>query len=88
MNAAIHYSELKPFPFPGPLDQEWETYRREVAGFLAEGREGKHVLIFGDRVVGFWDSREEALAEGYQRYWGKPFLVHQVKTYEPLLRAG
>lgn len=83
----IHYSELKPFPKPGPLSEAWDTYRREVAQMIADGHEGKYVLIHGRDILGYFDSNEEALSEGYRRFLVKKeaFLVHQVQTYEKLL---
>ena len=41
----IHHTELQPFRPGETLAVEWEVYRREVGRFLAEGYEGKHVLI-------------------------------------------
>ena len=78
----IHYTEL-PEARPGEvLGDEWNTYRREVGRWLAEGQEGRHVLIKGDQVIGLWDTDEEAMAVGYQRFLGQPFLVHQIQARE------
>lgn len=83
----IHYTEL-PASEPGtPLDVEWETYRREAGRLLAEGNEGRHVLIKGTEILGIWDSHEDALGEGYKRFLLQPFLVHQIQTRERLYRV-
>jgi hypothetical protein len=83
----LHYTELPP---PGPNDPlavEWNTYRREVARLLAEGQEGRHVLIKGEEIVGIYDTHVEALSAGYQRFWGQPICVHQIQTRERVYRV-
>src|SRR5438270_39537 len=80
----IHYTELPP-PGPNdPLELEWNTYRREVARLLAEGQEGRHVLIKGEEIVGIYDTRDHALEVAYQRFLDEPFFVHQIQTRERL----
>src|SRR5207244_3208082 len=69
----IHHTELPAAEPEGPLRQEWETYRREVGRFLAEGHDGRHVLIKGDQVIGLWATHVEALIAGYERFLGQPF---------------
>jgi hypothetical protein len=70
------------------LHVEGETYRREVACLLAEGYEGKHVLIKGDVIVGIYDTDQEAMAEGRRRFLMQPpFLVQQILTWEPVVRC-
>jgi hypothetical protein len=48
------------------------------------------VLIHGQEIIGLFDSEDEANSEGYRRYLlaNKAFFVHQIRTFEPLLRAG
>jgi hypothetical protein len=82
----VHHSEL-PEARPGePLAEEWNTYRREVARWLADGLEGRHVLIKGAVVIGIYDTCEEAMAAGYERYLLQSFFVHPIRTEEPYLR--
>jgi hypothetical protein len=85
----IHYTELGPAQPDSPHYQEWEVYRREVGRLLAEGYAGKHVLIKGDEIIGFWDTRWDALGAGYHRFGsGVPFLVHEVQERERVYRVG
>jgi len=65
---------------------EWTTYRREVGRWLADGHEGQWVLIKGDRVLGLYDTRTEARAEGLKQYLMESFLVHQIQREEPVYR--
>jgi hypothetical protein len=80
----IHFSELPTTP-PGIERKEWETYRREVGRLIAEGHEGKHILIKDQAIIGIYDSDAEALTEGYRRFEGEGFLVHQIQTWERVL---
>jgi hypothetical protein len=84
-NRAIPYTDLPQARPDSPLFVEWDTYRREVARLLAEGREGQFVLIKGQQLVGLFASEQEALGQGYQTFPGQAFLVHQVCQREPLL---
>jgi hypothetical protein len=80
----IHYSELKPVPPEMHLSTEFATYLREAPRLLAEGYEGKHVLIKGNQILGFFDTRGEGLAAGYRHSLDESFLVRHIQTYERL----
>jgi hypothetical protein len=79
----IHHSQL---PAGNPSTPEWDTYRREVGRLLAEGHEGKWVLIEGDTVSGIFEDARDAKEVGYRRHPLGGFLVHQIQTYEPVRR--
>jgi hypothetical protein len=81
----LHYTQLPPPPPNDPGATEWNTFRREVGRLLAEGHEGRFALIKGEQIVGIWDSRREALDEGYRRFLMQGFRVQQIRTWEPLL---
>ncbi len=83
----IHYSELPEARPDSPLYTEWEFYRQAAAKLLAAGNEGRHVLIKGARIIGIWDTHDEAASIGYQQFPGQPFLVHQIQERERLLRC-
>ncbi len=83
----IHYSELPPSVPNTPLAEEWDFYRREVGRLLAEGLEGKYVLIKGEAIIGLWDTAGEARAVALQKFLRQPVLIHQIQTREPLLRT-
>jgi len=84
----IHYTELPPSKPGDTLAEEWETYRREVGRLLAEGNEGRYILIKGKEIIGIWDTRDEAFATADQRFPRQPFLVHQIQERERILRIG
>jgi hypothetical protein len=80
----IHDGEPAP---PGSLFcAERECYRREVGRLLAEGHEGKWVLVKGEAILGPFDTEEEALGVRAERFFGQPVLVQQILTREPVLR--
>ena len=56
----IPYTALAAAPPDSPIATEWNFYRRQVGRLLAEGNQGKWVLIKGERIVGIWDRHEEA----------------------------
>ena len=84
----IHYTELPPAIPGSEIAEEWETYRREVGRLLAEGNEGRYVLIKYGQVIGIWETREEAMATAYQKFQLQPFLVHQIQERERIYRIG
>jgi hypothetical protein len=83
----VHYTAL-PEAKPGEaLYLEWNTYRRIVGRLLAEGNEGRFVLIKGEEVLGLYDTREAARAAGLARFLLEPFLVKPLCVEEPPLRV-
>jgi hypothetical protein len=62
------------------LEQELETYQNKLQELLAQ--EGKFVLIRGDEVAGCWETYEDALQAGYQRFGLESFLVKRIEAIE------
>jgi hypothetical protein len=77
--------EAKP---DSPLYREWNYYRREVGRLLAEGHEGRFVLIKGEAIIGIWDTRAGAKAAALQQLLMQPCLIHQVRSRELLVRLS
>ena len=82
----IPYTELPDVPPDDPLFHEWNTYREELPRLLAEGHEGKFILLKGTEIIGFYDTLDAAHRAGLQRYLLQPFMLHQILSREPLLR--
>ena len=70
-------------PCPTSLDQEQAVYDANLSRWLPE-HEGEFVLIKGDTVDGFYESRDEALTAGYARFGIGPLLVKRVSPFEPI----
>ena len=83
----IPWTELPADTSGGPQSTEWNFYRREVGRLLAEGHEGKWVLIKGEEIIGMWGTCDEALAVANERYLLQPVLVHQILSREPVIRG-
>ncbi len=84
----VHYTELLPSRPGSILAVEWDLYLREVGRLLAEGNEGKHILIKGDQIIGLFDTHLDALGAANQCFWGQPVLIHQVQTRERVYNVG
>jgi hypothetical protein len=83
----IHFTELPEARPDDVLYLEWNTYRREVGRLLAEGHEGKFVLIKGESIVSLYDSWDAAREAGLRLFAQGPHLIQQVRANEPILRA-
>jgi hypothetical protein len=65
------------------LRRELAVYEAHLPRWLQE-HEGEHVLVKGDEAVGFFATREDALAAGYARFGVVPLFVKQVAVSEPI----
>jgi hypothetical protein len=50
------------------LTAAWQTFRRELPRLIESGETGRHVLVTADQVVGVWDTFDEALKAGSERF--------------------
>jgi hypothetical protein len=65
------------------LNREQAVYEANLSRWLSD-HEGEYVLIKGDKVDGFYESRDEALTAGYSRFGIGPLFVKQVSPSEPV----
>jgi len=63
------------------LEKELATYKSKLPE-LKENNEGKFVLIHGEEVVGVYDSYEDAMKIGYDRFKLETFLVKKIEAVE------
>src|SRR2546423_1197591 len=63
------------------IDREWEFFQASVPALL-EKDAGRYVLIHGDQIAGVWDTKAQALEEGYRRFLLEPFLVQHIVADE------
>ena len=81
---SVHYSELKENRSSDPAAEGWNVYVREVGRLLAEGNEGKWVVIAEGRLIGVYDTKGEgydAIADGKFKW---PSTLKQIRVREPL----
>src|SRR5690348_3978022 len=83
----VHYTELPPARPGEPLYEEYETYRREAGRLLAEGNEGKWIVIKGEEIIGIWETEEEAYGVRLKKYLRQDCLMTQILTREPIYRC-
>jgi hypothetical protein len=83
----IHHTELPEDTSGGCGSTEWNFYRGAVGRLLAEGHEGRWVLIKDTDIVGIWDTEAEARTVAVAHYLMQPVLIHQILVREPLRRA-
>lgn len=82
----IHYSELVPLREGQPLAREWNTFCREIGRLLAEGHEGKFMLIGGETVHGVFDTKSDADRAGRERFGRTAsYFVYQILSQLPML---
>jgi hypothetical protein len=84
----IHYTEMPAPPPDSPIYREWQTFRRELPRLLAEGHEGKWMLIEGEEMIALFDTLDECYRAGRERCLFQQFLVQPVREWQPLLRTG
>lgn len=63
-----------------PLEKELKKYNEELSNLLSQ--EGKFVLIHDHEIVDVFDTYEDALKVGYERFNLEPFLVKQIHAVE------
>jgi hypothetical protein len=86
--ATVPYTQLPAADPDSPLRTAWDFYRRIVGRLLAEGHEGKWLLIKNEEIVGLWDKEAEADTVRRERFLMQPVLMKQVLAREPILRVG
>lgn len=64
------------------LEHEMATYQTNLMELLVN--EGKFVVIRGEEIAGAFDTYEEALEVGYNKYGLVPFLVKRISRVEPI----
>lgn len=65
------------------LETEMETIHRELPRLLQDvSTRGKYVLIHGRECNSIWNTVDEALDAGYDRFGLEPFLVKEVTEHE------
>ena len=63
-----------------PLEREISTSYRELPRLLAEGEEGRHVLIRGDEVFSTWDTFADAVRAGHEKFGVERFIAQQINS--------
>ena len=65
--------------------QDSDFFKEELAAYerekdrLVKGNEGRYVVIRGGNVAGIWDTYEDALHAGYEKFGLERFLVKRIQ---------
>ena len=81
---SVHYSELTEDHSSDPAAGGWNVYVREVGRLIAEGHEGKWVVIAGDKLIGVYDTEREADLVTITEKLLSPPVIKQVREQEPI----
>src|SRR5262245_507641 len=74
----IPYTALAEAPPGSPIAAEWNFYRRIIGRLLAEGHEGKWLLIKNEEIVGIWGTEADANTVRLERFLREPVLQKQI----------
>jgi hypothetical protein len=55
---------------------------------LAEGQQGRFILIKGETIHGIWNDFWDAVQEGRKHYGRVPFMVQEIQEWERVLWQG
>ena len=64
------------------LERETVAFKKALPSLLNE--EGKFAVVFGDNLLGVYDSYEDALKKGYEVAKLEPFLVKKISAIETI----
>jgi hypothetical protein len=59
------------------LKRELETYEANKSQLIGKSN-GKFALIKDDKVIGVFDTKIDAIRQGYERFGNVPFFVKQI----------
>jgi len=63
------------------LAKELQTYAAQKTELIGRSN-GKFALIKDDKVIGVFDTRMDAIRQGYERFGNVPFLTKQIVEVE------
>jgi hypothetical protein len=63
------------------LSKELETYEANKSELIGKSK-GKYVLIKDDQVIDVFDTKSDAIRQGYERFGNVPFFVKQIIEIE------
>ncbi len=81
---SVHYSELKENRSSDPAAEGWNVYVREVGRLLAEGNEGKWVVIAEGRLIGVYETKGEGHVVIAKGHFTWPAALYQVRSQHPV----
>ncbi len=65
-----------------PLERELAIYNENLMDLLTN--EGMYVVVHGETLEGLFDTYEDALQAGYEKFGVVAFLVKRISRVEPI----
>ncbi len=65
------------------LEYEFNRYNKNLESLLKN--EGRFALVKGDEDIEIFDTYNDALKAGYEKYGIEPFLVHKISRIETIV---
>ncbi|MBA4062146.1 MAG: hypothetical protein C0501_00240 [Isosphaera sp.] len=65
-------------PALADLATEIHAYFRELPRLLAEGEDGRFVVVKGDELFGVWDTQLDAIQHGQSKFEDGRFLAQEI----------
>jgi hypothetical protein len=72
----------------GPLAEEWQLFRQEVARLIEEGYRGRFVLVKVGQSITVWDTLRDAAQAGQLLYGPGPCLIQEIQPFLRPLSMG
>ena len=82
--ASIHHTELTEDHSNDPAAAGYNVFVREVGRLIAEGHEGKWVVIAEERLIGVYETRQEAHGAIIDGKFPWPAILRQIRTRIPV----
>lgn len=70
-----------------PLEREIGTYYRELPRLIADGHEGRYALIRDEELVSVWDTLDDAMQAGHERFGFQRFMTQKIRSKDVGLLA-
>ena len=61
----------------GILDKELQTFNSQRSDLIGKAK-GNFALVKDDKIVNYFDTKFDAIRQGYERFGNVPFLVKQI----------
>ena len=70
-----------------PLEREIRTYYRELPRLIADGHEGRYALIRDEELLSVWDTLEDAVTAGHDKFGFERFMTQKIRSRDRELLA-
>ncbi|MBW8011203.1 MAG: hypothetical protein FVQ83_08185 [Chloroflexi bacterium] len=69
------------------ISKEIKVFEKNRASLVEKSR-GKFALVYKDKVIGIFDTEEEAIQIAYNKFGNVPFLVKEILEEDRIIISG